>query len=113
MFPVQLLVILSTIIIINQAAILNYENLKSVTPSYEHYENYNTMFYNKTYYYNLNNNSEIEASYDFNTTDSYGNIISSNATALPMFKRIPLWLVGDIISMVVDTIGNTTNNKKD
>ncbi|CAI6355282.1 unnamed protein product [Macrosiphum euphorbiae] len=111
MFPVQLLVVLSTMIIINQAATLNYKNLISVTPSYEDYKEAYKMISDKTNY-NSNKNSEIEASYDINTTDSDGNIINSNETALPMLKSVPLELVGTIISIAVDALGTMLNNKK-
>ncbi|XP_008182185.1 uncharacterized protein LOC100569782 [Acyrthosiphon pisum] len=108
MFPVQLLVVLSTMIILNQAATLNYENLKSVTPKYEDNKEAYKMLSNKTY-----NKSEIEASYDINTTDSYGNIINSNETALPMLKSIPISVVADIIGMAMDVLGNVIKNKND
>ncbi|CAI6359474.1 unnamed protein product [Macrosiphum euphorbiae] len=99
-------------IIINQAATLNYKNLISVTPSYEDYKEAYKMISDKTNY-NSNKNSEIEASYDFNTTDSYGNIINSNETALPMLKSFPFDLVGSILSIAVDTLGTMLNKKKD
>ncbi|CAI6354103.1 unnamed protein product [Macrosiphum euphorbiae] len=88
MFPVQILVVLSTMIIINQAATLNYEHETSVTTSYEVDKEAYEMINDKTYY-NSNKSYEIEASFDFNTTDSNGNIINSNETALPVVKSFP------------------------
>ncbi|CAI6359926.1 unnamed protein product [Macrosiphum euphorbiae] len=98
-------------IIINQAATLNYKNLISVTPSYEEYKEAYKMLNDKTNY-NSKENSEIEASYD--TTDSQGNIINSNETALPMLKSVPWLSIADIVtSVIVDAFGNMMKNKKD
>jgi len=51
MFPVQLLVVLSTVIIINHAATLNYENQKLFATSYEagKTEKLNNKAYNQNY----------------------------------------------------------------
>ncbi|KAL4103465.1 hypothetical protein QTP88_018842 [Uroleucon formosanum] len=83
-------------IIINHAATLNYENQKSVTTNYEAFKGAYEMLNNKKYY-NSKDNSEIEASYDFNTTDLYGNIIQSNETALLVLKSMPWLLFGDLL----------------
>jgi len=97
-------------IIINQAATLNYKNLISVTPSYEDSKETYKMISDKTNY-DSNKNSEIEASYDFNTTDSYGNIINSNETALPMLKSVPWNIIADIVTSVVTGALETILNK--
>jgi len=85
----QILVVLSTMIIINQAATLNYEHGTSVTTSYEVDKEEYEMISDKTYF-NSNKSYENEASYDYNTTDSNGNIINSNETALPVVKSFPI-----------------------
>jgi len=105
MFPVQVLVVLSAMIIINHAATLNYENRKSATTNNEVFKMIKKMINDKIYDNLKDNNSDIAASYDFNTTDSYGNIIDSDEdeTALPVLKSMPWLLIGEII-------GNTLFN---
>jgi len=91
MFPVQILVVLSTMIILNQAATLKYENLKSVTPSYEDIKEAYEMINDKK-----NNNPDMAPSYDFDTTDSNGIITNYDETAarkLSMVKSFPIPLI--------------------
>lgn len=102
------MVVLSAMIIINHAATLNYENQKSVTTNYEAFKGAYEMLNNKKYY-NSKDNSEIEASYDFNTTDLYGNIIQSNETALLVLKSMPWLLFGDLLGTALFKIINKNN----
>jgi len=102
MFPVQVLVVLSTMIIINQSATLNYENQTSATTSYGVDKETYKMLSNKINY-NLNDVSKILPSYGLNKIDSYGHIINSNVTGLPVLKRFSLLeLLPAVISTVED-----------
>lgn len=86
MFPVQLLVVLSTMIIIHRVATLNNENQASVATNnnYEVDKDGYEMLNNKTSYNYSNDKSKIIPSYYFKTTNSFVNITNSKKkTTLP------------------------------
>jgi len=84
MFPVQVLVVLSTMIIIHSVATLNNENQVPVaTNNYEVDKDGYEMLNNKTSY----DSSEITPSYDFKTTNSFVNITNSKKTTLPVISK--------------------------
>jgi len=85
MSPVQVLVVLSTMIIINQAATLKFEDQTSVTASYDA----DKMAYelNKPYISN-DNYSETTRPYYFNATDFLENIDYSKINVTDMFEYI-------------------------
>jgi len=105
------MVVLSMMIIINQAATLNYEKKTSVTTSYGVDNDTYKMLKNKTDY-NLNDVSEITPSYDFNTTDLYGNIVNSNETALPVLKSFPFGIIPDIVGPIIALATEIFSSKK-
>jgi len=76
---VQILVVLSTVIIINQAATFIYDNQNS---------------FNKTYDAN-GNYSEITRPYYFNATDLIENFKNVNKTFLPFLKSHPSIIHGE------------------
>jgi len=125
MFPVQVLVVLSTMIIFNHAATLKHENQTSGAASYEA----DKMAYeiNKTYISNGNysqttrpyyfNATDLIENFDFskiNATDIFEYTNNSNETALPvlkssllnvLFKDFSSQVVKDIASNIVTSVG--------
>jgi len=106
MFPVQVLVVLSTMIVINQAATLNYETQQSVTPSNlvdkEAYEmlNQKTSIGNGDY-------SQISPPYDVNATEFLDDSVE---TALPALKSFPWLLVTDVLRNALKVANGIINN---
>ncbi|XP_003242537.1 uncharacterized protein LOC100573828 [Acyrthosiphon pisum] len=99
MFPVQVLVVLSTMIILNQSATLKYENQSSVAAGYDAdkmtYEILNNMTYisngnysetTSPYYFNVTEFLENVDFSEINATDIFESINNSNETALPVLK---------------------------
>jgi len=82
----QVLIVLSTIIIIHQAATYNNDNQISVTTNYEVDKDGHKMLNNKAFYNYSNGSSESTPSYYFNAKDLYGYIKNSNQTASPVLK---------------------------
>ncbi|CAI6353835.1 unnamed protein product [Macrosiphum euphorbiae] len=87
MFPVQILVVLSMMIIINQAATLNYDNQKSFITIYDADTMKYVMLNNKTYNAN-GTNSEITHTNNFHATDLIKNVNNSNKTFLTDLNKI-------------------------
>jgi len=98
MFPVQILVVLSMIIIINQAATLNYDNQKSFLPIFDANRMEEIMLYNKTYNANGNYSKITYPYYDSNATGLSKLFKNSNKTIvlpfLPKIKGIDGWCSG-------------------
>jgi len=88
MFPVQVLVVLSMMIIINEAATLKYKNQTSATTSYGVDKDTYKTLNNKTDY-NLNYVSETTPSYELSTPDLFPFVVKPNETALPVLKSFP------------------------
>ncbi|XP_003245999.1 uncharacterized protein LOC100570960 [Acyrthosiphon pisum] len=128
MYSVQVLVVLSTMVIINQAATLKYENQSSVTASYDTDKMAYEILNNKTYISNGNysettspyyfNVTEFLENVDFseiNSTDIFESINNSNETALPVLKSNFLGSIFRVAGKqaaieVVSTLGTYFNN---
>ncbi|CAI6356555.1 unnamed protein product [Macrosiphum euphorbiae] len=103
MFPMQVLIVLSTIIIVHQTAKLNNENQTPVTTNYEFDKDGHEMLNNKTFYNYSNGSSESTTSYYFNIKNLFGNYTNSNETASPVSK----YIISDNIKGIIRDIKRT------
>jgi len=115
MSPVQVLVVLSTMVVINQAATLKYENQSSVAAGYDAGKMANKILNNKTYFLYENytttttsyyfNATDFRNDFNFseiNATDIFESINNPNVTALPVLKSN--WISSILKEVVKGTV---------